>query len=267
MNAPKARSPRFSKKTLEFLRKASRQKRPEWLDRHRAEYEEALLAPLTHLAEQLKERLGPLAPGYHFPQRGIGRIKRSAERAREEGRAFKGWVHYSAARPRKSRFETNPNLYFMIDGGDSEHPVLSAGGLYMPSSAQVRAIREAIARDASAFDRLFASKEFRRAFPDGFCDDKISSRPARGYDREHPRMDWLRLQAFFVWRPYTMREFTSADFPQKVAADLKQVLRLNALLELAIEGKWRAAEPKGPKTEKLEDRLGDLEAPRREMDF
>lgn len=262
------KGPRFSDKTIQFLKKASRQKRMDWLDKNREEYEQVLLAPLQNLARELKAQVGPLAPGYHFPQKGIGRIKRSKLRAEEYGGPYKGWLSYSAAVPRTSRFDHNPNLFFMINTHDDDDPVLLAGGLYMPSSRQLRSIREAIATDATAFDQLFASKDFAKCFRGGFSDERKSTRPPRGFDPKHPRIEWLKLQAFFVWRPYTKREFKSADFPELVARDCKQIVRLNELLYQAISGRWTKTAPtKKTKSSALSDRLAGVERVEREMDF
>jgi len=193
---------RFSNHTIAFLKRASRQKHPDWLKRNQAEYDELIRLPLLHLAETVSRDLRPLAPDYHFPKRGLGRIRRAAHRiAQHGGGLYKDWFTYSASRPRVSRFENNPNLYFLVNSEDLDDPVLVAGGLYMPSSHQTRKIREAIATNASAFDRLFASKAFAIRFKGGFSNERISSRIPRGFDPGHPRMNWLRLQGFFVWRP------------------------------------------------------------------
>lgn len=260
---------RFSKGTIDFILKANRQKRPDWLDRNREDYERYILNPLQGLAQHLKTHLGPVAPGYHFPQKGLGRMKRSAARAEEYGALFRDYITYNASRPAESRFDHNPNLYFMIYPPDEDgDKVLIAGGLYMPSSRQVRAIREAIAQDATPFDRLFASKAFASRFPGGFSREKVSSRPPRGFDKEHPRMDWLKLQAFFVWRPYTLREFASPGFFDLVTNDCKQILRLNELLELALQGRLsQAAPPKKAKPAEVFSRLDEVQLPQRKMDF
>ena len=209
----------FTRETIPFLEKAGRQRHPEWLERNRETYERVLQKPLAHLAQVLKTEIGPLAPDYHFPLKGIGRLKRGAARAARGGSLFKDWMTYQASRPRTSRFEHNPNLFFLINPEDSDDPVLVAGGLYLPSSKQVRLIREAIARDATPFEQLFRSASFSRHFKGGFSDERISSRIPRGYDAAHPKMDWIRLQAFFVWRPYGLKEFYAPDFAQKVAGD------------------------------------------------
>jgi uncharacterized protein (TIGR02453 family) len=270
---PKNQPPKFTKDTLPFIRKAARQKHPEWLDRNRAEYEKTLQLPLQNLARHLKAELGPLANGYNFPQKGLARLKRSADRAREYGTLYKDWVSYSAARPRKSRFDHNPNLFFMINPDDEDgDSVLVAGGLYMPSSRQMRQLRETIARDATAFERLFADKAFAACFPGGFSDERKSSRPPRGFDPNHPKLEWLKLQGFFVWRPYKQREFISKDFNRLVARDFAQILRLNQLLEQALENRLPAAPVPMTRTRpsSLGSRLAELdglEAPRRKMDF
>ena len=255
--------PKFSENTLKFIIKASKQKRVDWLDQNRDEYEKELQLPLQNLAKYVQEKLQNTAPGYHFPLKGIGRIKRSANRVKESGSVYKDWINYSASRPSASRFENHPNLYFEIDPLDPDgDQILVAGGLYHPSSNQLRAIRNAIAEDATAFQKLFASKSFSASFKGGFCKDRISSRLTRGFDPEHPRMEWLQLQAFFVWRSYSKREFTSPNFPELVTRDWKQILRLNELLDQAVQ----ATAPK-IRPPKRTSEIDALHVPIRKMDF
>ena len=259
--------PRFSEKTLQFIQRASRQKNPDWLEKNRNDYEENLLNPLQYLVQTLQSKLSPLARDYHFPQKGIGRIKRSANWVDESGHLYKDWISYSASRPRSSRFEMNPNLYLEIDPTDPDgDQFIIAGGLYMPSSPQTRAIREAIAKDATPFQKLFSSKAFSAAFKGGFSKDRTSSRPPRGFDKEHPHIDWLKLQAFFVWKSYSKKEFSSANFAEQVVSDCKQILRMNALLEDAIQG--RASQvPAKTKSAKLFSQLDGVVVTPRKLDF
>jgi uncharacterized protein (TIGR02453 family) len=259
--------PRFSENTFKFIQKASRQKKPDWLDKNRDEYEIALLKPLQNLSSHLKTELSSVATQYHFPLKGIGRIKRSINRVGKDGTLYKDWISYAASRPAQSRFDHNPNLFFMIHPDDEAGDrVLVAGGLYMPSSRQLRAVREAIAEDAAPFDRLFDSKDFTACFKGGFSDERISSRSPRGFNPTHPRMNWLRLQAFFVWKPYKDREFFSRNFPEQVARDWKQILRLNSLLDQAVQGQLKKPPLKVEKSQLL-SHLADLDLVGRKLDF
>lgn len=127
--------------------------------------------------------------------------------------------------------------------------------------------------DASAFDKLFADRAFARHFPGGFSDERKSSRPPRGFDPHHPKIEWLKLQAFFVWRPYKLKEFAAKDFASIVAKDFEQVLRLNHLLDQALENRLPTVAPAGmtrAKPSTLGSRLDELdgrELPALQMDF
>lgn len=270
--------PRFSIATLTFLEKAGRQKNPNWLENNREEYEKVLVKPLKHLALHLKTNLAREASLYHFPFKGIGRLKRPSNRITEKGdKLFRDWMTYSAARPATSRFEHNPNLFFLLNPEDRDDSVLVAGGLYMPSSSQVKAIRHAIGSSpafATKLDRLFVSKEFSKCFKGGFSTEKKSSRIPRGFEPNHRRIEWIKLQAFFVWRSYSRKEFTSPQFAERVERDWRQILRLNALLENALKGpsalvsseKKESSKTKNELTDRLAD-LDDINHTHRAMDF
>lgn len=237
----------FSKDTLAFISKASKQKNPEWLDKNRDAFESLVRRPLQHLAATLAHELKSEAPGYHFPLKGLGRLKRSTVRAEEYGSFYKSAVAFTITRPAKYRFDHNPSLFFMIDSKDLEgDEMILAGGLYMPNSRQLRAIREKIAENPKPFEALFKTKAFATQFPHGFSDERISTRVPRGFDAGHTHLHWLKLQGFFVWKSFTKKEYCSANFAEKVVGAGRQVLRLNELLDQAVSGHWN--EPKKSKT-------------------
>lgn len=264
-------TPNFSPESVAFLKKAARQKNPQWLESHKKEYEDVLRRPLVHLMSAVSKSLRPIAPDYHFPLKGIGRLKRPANKPMSGGGLYKSWMAYSASRPKVSRFESNPNLFFLINSEDPKDTVLIAGGLYMPSSKQVRLIREAIARDAGPFEKLFKDPKFARAFPGGFSDEKSATRMPRGFESTHPKADWIRLQAFFVWKPYPKKIYSSKKLAATLAEDWKQILRLNRLLEDCVSGKGWAKATKG-KVDPLKkisaiQKIENVTGVAREMDF
>lgn len=84
-------------------------------------------------------------------------------------------------------------------------------------------------------------------------------------------MNWLKLQAFFVWKPYTKKQFLSPKFAEQVERDWAQMIRLNDLIDKVIQGRLpKAVQAKSGKNSKIPDiadRLGDLQIAHREMDF
>lgn len=232
--------PHFSKETLLFLKKASRQKNSLWLDQNEEKYKEVIKAPLTALAEMLSLKLKSKAIDYHFPKRGLGRLKRASHRVSENGGGlFKNFFSYSASVPNPSRFEKNPSLFFMVDSEDTEgDEVLLAGGLYMPSSRQLKTIRERIAENPTPFEALFKDKQFQSSFKNGFSEERKSTRMPRGFDKDHPAKNWLMLQGFYVWKSYPEKIYSKNSFFEQVVKDAEQILRLNQLLDQAISGQW-----------------------------
>jgi len=216
---------RFSQKSLDFIRKASRQKKADWLDKNRAEYEAVLVEPTRDLVTAVAKEIRSIAPAYKFPTRQFARIKRSSDRAKTQG-LYKDWLGFSGSRDSGSLFEDLPGFYFHF----SVDEIFSAGGLYMPSSKQTKQIRGWIAEDASALDRLFQDRRFGKLFKQLGGERKLKTFP-RGFAQDHPRIEWLKLTGFYVWRPIPKKIFFSAGFSDVLAEDFRQILKLNAVLD------------------------------------
>lgn len=70
---------KFTSRTLPFLIEAGQQTDPNWLEENHAAYEAHVRGPFIDLAERLKTALQPIVPDYHFPVKGIGRIKKDRQ--------------------------------------------------------------------------------------------------------------------------------------------------------------------------------------------
>jgi uncharacterized protein (TIGR02453 family) len=223
---------RFSKESLEFMAKASRQKSAEWLDRNEQEYQKVLVEPFRHLAQEVARHLRREAPGYRFPVRGFARIRRSAARAAAQG-WYKDWAGLLISRDSGSRYEDLPNLYFHLSAEDQ----FSAGGLYLASAGQVRRIRDWIAKEPSALERLLEEPAFTDVYRELGDERKVKTFP-RGFPKDHPRIEWLKLTGFYVWRPFPRKSLFSESFPEILASDWSQALKLNRVLD-----EWLARAP------------------------
>ena len=141
-------------------------------------------------------------------------------------------MQQSLSKPSESRFERNPHLFFgILPNIPPYRGVVVAGGLFMPSGPQLKKVRNAIAQDAQPFHALFADPAFKARFKVDFSREEVASRAPRGFDPDHPDMEWLKLKRFLVVKKLSTAEFTSADLVPAVAEDFKQLIRLNRLLE------------------------------------
>lgn len=229
----------FSEDSLKFLKLAGKQKNSEWIVKNDTKYQNLIRTPLLSLAEYIKKDLASEARGYHFPQKGIGRIKKPSHKIEPGGPHYKDWISYIATRPSKTRFEKNPLLFFGLLPNDPDwNGVVVAGGLYMTSSVQMRRVRQAITDDSTPFKELFEDSAFKKSFKNGFDPKEKAQKCPQGFDAEHPDMDWIKLRTFFVCKGLTLKELSSKDFSKNLSRDFKQLLRLNELLQKAIDGNW-----------------------------
>lgn len=215
----------FSQATIDFIEKAGRQKKADWLDKNREEYEAVILNPMKDLMQATHLALKEEARGYHFPLRNLGRLKRNADSAKE-GKPFRDWIGVSVSRDSGSRYESCPNLYFSVDHED----ILTAGGLYMPSADQTKHIRKWIDQDPSALEELLEDAKFKKVYKELGTERMLKTKP-RDYPVDHPKFNWLKLSGWYVWRPIRKKDFFSKNFAELVIADWRQVLRLNAVLD------------------------------------
>lgn len=228
---------RLTPDVISFLKSAGKQKKVEWLEKNKETYESVLRLPFIALAEQIKHELAPLAPGYHFPSKGLARIRRPEFKVKSGLDLYKDWVSMMASKPSLSRFESNPHLFFGLFANE-EDQILVAAGLWQPSSRQMRLVRELIRQKPEVLEALFKDRRFKARFKNGFYSQEMSAKVPRGFPVDHPHADWLRLKKYVVMNAYKVKDLKKSDFHQQVIEDLKQGLRLNQILEQAISSQF-----------------------------
>lgn len=148
---------------------------------------------------------------------------------------------------RDVRFSANKNPYktsfsaLLAPGGRKSASVFSwylhlepdncflASGIYEPSPAQLAAIRQEIAWNAPAFREILAplEKDFG-----ALLGDPLKTAP-KGYSREHPEIDFLRLTRFYFMKSYPEKSLSDPDFPLRFSGDCMQLLPFLQFLHTA----------------------------------
>ena len=217
--------PHFTSSSIQFLNQASKQRKADWLERHQDEYQKFLVEPMRELMNTVAKNLRMEAPGYRFPTRGFAKIKTSWDSEKNKG-PYRDWFHVSVSRDSKSRYDSLPNLYFHFADGDC----YSAGGLYVPSADQTKHIRKWIDQDPFLLEQLLEDRDFHKIYKELGTERVLKTKP-RDYSREHPRFDWLKLSAWYVWTPIQKKIVLSKNFSSILTEHWHQVLRLNSILD------------------------------------
>jgi uncharacterized protein (TIGR02453 family) len=107
-----------------------------------------------------------------------------------------------------------PTYYFHIEADSTLH---FGAGEYLPPAARLKAIREHVVNDATGFGKMLKNKHLRETYGDLTQEDKLQ-RPPKGFDPDHPLVDYLKLKSYFVWIEVKL----DVNAPEKLVPQLAQ---------------------------------------------
>ena len=223
----------FTKRALQFFRGLARHNNKPWFEAHREEYEADVRQPMRDLIEDLDTRFAQFAPEIGGdPKRSMFRINRdirfSKDKSPYKTHAASWFHHLNAARNVGSEAdEGSAGYYFHLEPGRS----MIGAGLWRPPRPQLKKLRDAIAADPKAFDRIARSIPQRFG---GLDDEDALKRMPRGYAEDHPAAKWLRFQSFTSGRTLTDAQVTSASLAALLAREYEALLPLVRWLNGAL---------------------------------
>lgn len=192
----------ISKSTLDFLKGLKQNNSREWFSANKSTFE----------AEQKKVKA--------FYQAVLERLK--ASDLIENVKIFRIYrdVRFSKDKlPFKSHFggqitrATNKlrgGYYLHISPGDS----FLAGGFWEPNKEDLVRIRKEFETDATEIRAIVNTPDFKKHFSK-LQGEAVKSAP-RGFDKNHPNIDLIRLKQFIVTRTFTDEEVLAPNFLNEV---------------------------------------------------
>ena len=221
--------PRFTPKTLSFLRALKRNNRREWFMPRKHQYEEYVRAPMVTVVEALARDFRRFAPELEAsPRTSIFRVYRDT-RFSEDKSPYK--THIAAAfRWRSLPKGESAGLYFEVTPGW----VWCGGGYYAPPTPQLVRIRQHVADTFPEIDRIVRAAAFRRAF--GELDGERLTRVPRGFAKDDPAAEYLRYRSFLAGREFPGTFATDAAFYPTLVATFKAAMPLVRFLTEPLEG-------------------------------
>jgi len=217
----------FTGKTLAFLRALKRNNDREWFRGHKAEYEQHVRGPMVALLGRLARDFPAFAPDLvSDPRVCLFRIYRDT-RFSSDKRPLKTNVaaHFPS---RKFQKGEGAGLYVEV----APQWVWIGGGIYMPSSSELNAIRAGIAKDHRKFHRVVSAPAFRQAV--GELGGEQLTRVPRGYPKDHPAADYLRHKQFIGGREYPAAFAVSPRFYPELLSVFRGIAPLVGFLNNAI---------------------------------
>jgi uncharacterized protein (TIGR02453 family) len=217
----------FTQKTLSFLRALKRNNNRDWFKARKPEYETHVRGPMIELLARLTRDLRAFAPELVAdPKVSLYRIYRDT-RFSEDKTPLK--THAAAHFPHRALGKSGGGgLYLEV----APAWVWIGGGLYMPETQELAAIRAHIAANHRALRRVVESRTFIKTV--GELQGEQLTRVPRGYPKEHPAAHYLRFRQFLAGREYPAEFAHDPRFYRELVAVFRQVAPLVRFLNTPI---------------------------------
>lgn len=207
----------FPKEGLQFLRTLKRNNNREWFQEHKSIYENSLKRPMSDLIAALAEDFQKFAPEMvASPKASAYRIYRDTRFSNDKS-PYK--THIAAVFPRLG-LGKHEGAAFYLHIAPSE--VFIGGGLYMPLPEDLNSVRQQIAEDTAAFEKIIAARQFRNFF--GSVRGERLSRVPRGFAADHRAAEFLKYKQFLAGRTLPAAAATTASFYKQVVDTFRAML-------------------------------------------
>ena len=191
MEGMQTRFPGFSPRARQFLRDLKGNNRRDWFQPRKAEYLRYVREPLIELGRELGLALAEHSPEYFFDaRRSVYRIYRDVRFSKNKD-PYKTHAAVVFAHEAMGRHE-GASFYFHFSADE----LLVGGGLYRPTSAGLRRIRQRIADAPEELRAILGDQRFQEHF--GSMDGERLKRAPRGFSTKHPAADLLRHKQFLA---------------------------------------------------------------------
>ena len=219
----------LSKDTLQFLDDLKANNNRDWFLENKKRYE-FFKNDYQQTADDLLDALKPLDPSLVMLEgkKCTFRINRDIRFSKDKT-PYK--THLSFWFSSGAKGQNRSGYYIHLEKGAS----FIAGGLYCPESDDLKKIRKEIAFFYDDLEEILDEKNFKKEFGDFNREEKNTLKnPPRGYEKEHPAIDLLKLKSFESAQKIDITEATKRDFVTVMSQKLIVLKPLNDFLNRAL---------------------------------
>jgi len=222
------RKTNYVPRLYEFLRQLAANNNREWFAEHKPEYVglrglwEADVDRLIGYMSEWEPRLSHLTA-----KSSAYRIYRDI-RFSPDKTPFKTFFSAAFSQYGKS---THRACYYLHMDGTTEGGLY--GGMWCPDSAMLRKLRKAIVDNIEEFESIIKNPELGSVFPDWYG-ERLKTVP-KGYDRNHPQAEYLRLKEYGRFAPVKPEVFCDPSWPEIVSEKFRVIRPFVEFLNYSLD--------------------------------
>ena len=214
-------------KVIEFLEELAKNNNREWFQKNKKWYEESRdkFLFLTDVMINEIRKFDPEIPVVS-PKDCMFRIFRDVRFSNDKQPYKTNFGSYISKGGRKGMYS---GYYFHIGTEES----FVGGGLYMPPSEPLKAVRKHLAENAEEFLEIINQPSFKKIYPVMY-DDKLKTAP-KGFPKDHEYIDLLRYKSFVFSKLLSRKDIQGEKYIQIMVEACRQLYPINHFLNNAVE--------------------------------
>ena len=219
----------LSKDTLQFLEDLKANNNRDWFLANKKRYD-SYKADYHKLISDLLEVMKPLDASLELLEvkHCTFRINRDIRFSKDKS-PYK--THMGLWLPFGSRSSESSGYYLQID----KENTFVGGGMYCPMPEQLQKIRKEINFFHEDLVSILMEKSFKSTYGNLSRDENTTLKnPPRGFDKEHPAIEFLKLKSFTAIQKFDVTEATQKDFVAKISQKMKALKPLNDYINRAL---------------------------------
>jgi uncharacterized protein (TIGR02453 family) len=216
--------------TLKFLNQLKKNNNKPWFDAHRAQYEAARIdfSNFIQLVIDAVQKWDTTITG-QTSRDCLFRINRDIRFSKDKT-PYK--AHFGASIKRGGRKSGFAGYYFHCEPGNS----FIGGGLWMPEAPSLKNMRQEIDYNWDEFSAILKDKKFKKVYGDLYKgDDQRLSTVPKGYEKDNPAIEYLKLKSFIAETKVSDEELLKASLHKKTASAFETLQPLLQFINRTIE--------------------------------
>jgi uncharacterized protein (TIGR02453 family) len=214
--------PGFPEEGIAFLRSLAKNNNREWFQERKPVFERSVKSPMEQLVDALNTHLVKFAPQYITePKKAVYRIYRDTRFSKDKT-PYKTHIAASLTRAGMEK-HISAGFYCSV----SPDQIEVAGGIYMPGTDQLRAIRSYLSDNHAELRELLSSRSLHKLM--GELYGERMARTPRGFEQDHPAQDLLRYKHWVLYD--TRLEPAVATTPKLVSEIAKRFKAMTSFVE------------------------------------
>ena len=217
--------------TLTFLKKLKDNNNKSWFDENRGKYLEAktdfenFTGEIINVMAKVDHDLKDLTPkGCTF------RINRDIRFSKNKV-PYK--INMSCSLARSGKKSIYAGYYFHLQPGEKS---FAGGGLWMPASSELKKVRQEIDYCFPEFKNINNNVEFINIYTSLEREEgQVLVNIPKGYEKENPASEYLRLKSFFVTKPIPDKQLTNKNLLEEIIRDFTAIMPLNKFINRSFE--------------------------------